>query len=421
MREKIYLTIIFFIVSGVAKGLYAQNTSTTFIRTEAMLGLSAPSNDFYPAKGLQKQLLLGFGKNHNKNKQEWAHWLTQPKTGILAGFTDFGNLDSLGIALTVMPYVEFKALKNNKISGLVGLGASYFNKKYDPETNSNNQGISTNLTWSFRSFLYYKFLETEKINYKVGLGYFHHSNGHTKLPNNGINSLLASVVVDFNNNKLNLANDTILSKTNFKQSTYNNLTVRGGYGFHIFADAFNYNKDVYSFSLEYSKIYQKTYRIGIGAYYRYYEHYYNYLTNNESLVQEGREFNNLTQNPFWNASNIGVMGSFEFLLNHFGIEVQVGANLHKPAYKIDWRINQGWDNTPRVIPEDWILGEFDTKYNLKQIIYSRMGLKYYVLGTNEVPKHNLYLAAHINSNLGQADFTEFSLGYVYSFNFKEKN
>ena len=49
-----------------------------------------------------------------------------------------------------------------------------------------------------------------------------------------------------------------------------------------------------------------------------------------------------------------------------------------------------------------------------------MGLKYYLIGTTKVPKNNLYLGFHINANLGQADFTELSLGYVYSFNFMNR-
>ena len=47
-----------------------------------------------------------------------------------------------------------------------------------------------------------------------------------------------------------------------------------------------------------------------------------------------------------------------------------------------------------------------------------MGLKYYIINTKKKPKHNIYLSAHINSNLGQADFSELSLGYVYRLKIK---
>ncbi len=91
----------------------------------------------------------------------------------------------------------------------------------------------------------------------------------------------------------------------------------------------------------------------------------------------------------------------------------VGANLHKPAYDIDWRINQGWDNTPRDIPEEWMLGEYNSKYKLKKLIATRLGLRYYLFGNDSTPIHNIFAGASINANLGQADFTEVSVGYVF--------
>ena len=49
-----------------------------------------------------------------------------------------------------------------------------------------------------------------------------------------------------------------------------------------------------------------------------------------------------------------------------------------------------------------------------------MGLKYYLWSTTNSPKDNMYIGAHINANLGQADFTELSIGYTYRFSYKEK-
>jgi hypothetical protein len=131
------------------------------------------------------------------------------------------------------------------------------------------------------------------------------------------------------------------------------------------------------------------------------------------LVQEDREFEYFKKHPIWNASNIGLSLGGELLLNHFGIHLQVGFNLFKPAYKIDWRINEGWENIPRVIPENSniVLGEFDSYFKIKHIISTRFGLKYYLIGTEKQPRNNIYLGAYINGNLGQADFTELAIGY----------
>jgi hypothetical protein len=156
--------------------------------------------------------------------------------------------------------------------------------------------------------------------------------------------------------------------------------------------------------------------VGIGFYYRFYQNYYNYIVDNESLVQDGREFDHFKELPFWSASNLGLYINGELLLNHVGIEVQVGFNVYKPAYALDWRINQGWEIIPREIPENSQieLGEYNTYYHIKHLISSRLGLKYYVIGAQKQPKHNIYVGAFINANLGQADFTEIAMGYVYT-------
>jgi hypothetical protein len=181
---------------------------------------------------------------------------------------------------------------------------------------------------------------------------------------------------------------------------------------------FNDKKNVYTLSGVYGRVWNNRYKLGLGINYRFYQHYYDYIKGNESLVNDGREFSHFKENPGWNASNIALTINGEYLLNHIGIDLQIGINLHKPAYKIDWRINQGWDNTPREISETWMLGEYNTKYKLKQLISTRLGLKYYLIGTINKPKHNVYAGCYINANLGQADFAELSLGYVYAFDFK---
>ena len=72
---------------------------------------------------------------------------------------------------------------------------------------------------------------------------------------------------------------------------------------------------------------------------------------------------------------------------------------------MDWQLNDGLTYSQR---------EFGVKDELKNVISSRLGLRYYVFNTKNSPLHNLFLAANINSNLWKADFSELSFGYVYS-------
>ncbi|MEZ4779252.1 MAG: acyloxyacyl hydrolase [Flavobacteriaceae bacterium] len=420
MKNLLTTLFLFATIAAISQESVSFKSSGKVITPEFMLGISAEANDFFPDRSLQKQLIVGFGKEHYNNPQEWAYWLNAPKTEITLGVTDFGNTKEIGYGFSVMPIIEFNIFKSKRLKVITGMGASYFPIKYDPVDNFYNQAITTDISWSFRAGFNYEFLQNPKIDWRLGIGYYHHSNGHTKLPNQGLNSFLMSVSADIKYPEKENLNAATTEKT-FEKSIYTFTSLRFGYGTNVLALAFNDKKPIYTLAGEYGKVINKTYKLGVGFYYRYYDHYYDYIKNNESLVQEGREFEDFKKNPWYNATALGVSINAEFLLNHVGIDFQIGANIYKPAYKIDWRINEGWDYTPREIPESWVLGEFDTKYHLKQIISSRMGLKYYLFGTNAVPKNNLFIAAHINSNLGQADFTEVSLGYVYSFNLKPRN
>ena len=98
----------------------------------------------------------------------------------------------------------------------------------------------------------------------------------------------------------------------------------------------------------------------------------------------------------------------EVLINHLSIEAELGINLYKSAYKLDWYVNNG-----SYTKTGYIAYEFGTKAKIKQYVSSRLGFRYYAITAKKAPKHNVFIAATINSNLGQADFSELSFGYVY--------
>src|SRR5690606_5091864 len=278
------------------------------------------------------------------------------------GITYFGNLDSLGIALTAMTFIEFKAFKSERLKILSGIGASHFSKKFHPETNPQNRAVTTDLTWAFRMYFYYELFSTENIDWRAGLGYSHHSNGHTRLMNQGYNSFLLSLSADIKNPFNRTETISQESIPQYKKTVYNYVAFRGGIGQNAFALAFNDTKNVYTIAGEYGRVYNYTFKVGIVFYYRFYQQYYDYIKGNESLVQAGREFEYFKSNPWYYATNLGVSIHGELFLNHIGIDLQLGYNFHKPAYKLDWRINEGWDNTPREIDRSWVLGELNGKY-----------------------------------------------------------
>lgn len=424
MNKKITLVFLFFSFL-----IFAQESTNTpkssndyIVTPEILIGVTGESNSEFPDRSLQKQFLISFGWDHAKNNQEWAKRLKYPRTGLSLGYTNFGNNKYLGHAFSLLPFIEFNGFKKERFKVQIGTGISYFNKKYDLINNFYNRATSTDLTWSFRLFTYYNLFPSEKVDWRIGAGYTHHSNGHTRLPNQGYNSFLFSVSADIKSisNNTNLDN---LEPITFKKSISDYCLINFGVGINSLSETFSDKKGVYTISGEYGKILNNTFKLGIGFYYRFYQNYYDYIKNNESLVQDGRDYDYLKKSPFWNATNFGLTVNGEILLNHIGIDVQFGFNIHKPAYRIDWTLNQGYGVVPKTIPEDhsriFGLGELDTYYQLKRLVSGRFGLKYYVIGTEKKSNHDFYVGTFINSNFGQADFTEFSFGYIRKFNFKK--
>ena len=418
---KKHFVFLFVLHSLMAKS-QESNASQFSITPEILVGATTKSNFNFPSRKLQKQAYLSFGWHHRADKQHWFSYLKTSKAGISIGYTDLGNQADLGEFFVLQPFLEYRLLKSHRLNLHIGTGISYVTQKYHPVTNKYNRAVSTDLNWAFRLFAYYNLILTPYARWRIGLGYAHHSNGHARLPNQGYNSFLGSLSseIGLSRKKQESKNGAPVVKLGKTISHY--FSVRSGYGWHVLSQAFDERKGVYTLSGEFGKIYNHTLKLGIGSYVRFYQGYYDYISNNESLVQEGREFASLRSDAFANALNVGVTGNSELLLNHVGIDLQVGINLYKPAYKIDWRINQGWGEVPRKIPENggfFRLGDLDDDYyKIKRTISIRYGLKYYFVGTVKKPIHNFFAGIFINSNLGQADFTEVAIGYQKMFRVK---
>ncbi len=400
--------------------LYGQSEKKTdkrsfFITPEILLGKTMEANTDFPETKLQKALFVSFGSYSSQSKQRWAMELGYPKTGISLGVTDFGNTEKIGKAYTLMPFVEIGLFqkKSSRWNMNIGMGASYIDTQFDVDSNPFNLAVTTKVNWSFKSFLYYDLFQRETIKWRLGLGYSHFSNGHTRLPNQGLNSFLMSLSTHIGNQGDVLENDKINRLGEKKRYTENYFSFRAGIGQNVLSRVFNDKKEVYSVAFSGGKIINKTYKFGGGAYYRFYEQYYEHIKENKQLIEE--QVPSYRENPYRYATNFGVFGSAELLLGHVGVEFDIGINIYKPFYKIDWQLSQGY-----FFEGDYVnLGELNSYFKVKRTVSSRLGIKYYVLNTNASPKNNVFVSAHINANLGQADFSELSLGYVYRFNLRE--
>jgi len=417
ISENIKNNVLIIILISCAHLSLGQEQYSNFITPEYTIGKTSITNTGFPEVGLHTAWFVNFGSFQNTNPNEWAHRLNQPKTGISIGLARYGEDDVLGYSVSIMPNIEFQFGSSN--FGLhLGFGAAYFNKKFDLTGNLFNEKIATQINYSYRTMLFYNLSQEKKMNWRLGVGYYHQSNGHTRFPNQGLNSFSASLSAEFAYNKENLK-DPFLERQTFTNTKNFYVSARAGLGINAFSEVQNDRRPVYISSISAGLIINKTYKVGIGVFHKFYQHYYDYINLGEDLIPD---YPYLADQPFMNAAAIGVSAIGELQLNHIGLEVELGFNIRKPFFTIDYLINSGYSFTesyPGVGPVTFrVLGELDGFYKLKSLISSRMGLKYYLIGTEKNPTHNVYLGAHINANLGQADFSEISLGYVYSIPFK---
>lgn len=389
----------------------AQEAKNNFYEAGFSLGNTFSSNRGFPETDVFKEFEAAVVWDSEAKTDRWAQQLNYPETGLSLRLSDFGNERALGYSISMNPFISFHPLKKNRnLYVKLGGGLGYFNTIFDDVENPSNKGITKNVNITFLTQLNYVLLRTHLMSWKAGMGIIHYSNGHTRLPNQGLNILAFQVSGRLEGSGQKRI-PPVPSKPNRaeKRSKTFYLGSRFGFGQNVLSRTFNDKEGVFTAAFSVGKVINNTFKLGVGVNYRFYQHYYNYIKNNEELVQE--RFSEFKENAFWNATNLGINFSTELLMGHIGAELDIGVNIHKPSYQIDWILNDGFT----YLEDDELVtvyGELNNYFKLKRTFPTRLGLKYYAINTNKRPKDNFYLGAHINANLGQADFTEIGLGYV---------
>ena len=295
--------------------LKAQNIT---IRPEILIGKTLPSNKIFPKTDPQFNIGLNFEKRQLSEDREWEKILNYPTTGISLYYSNFGNNEVLGNAVSLLPFILFNLNSKETLSVKFGLGASYFNKQYHSINNSTNSAISSKLTWALQAFIYYNISVSNFREFRIGAGYFHHSNGHTKLPNLGLNSVLFSVSTPINivkHKEISEQSFDILKIKNIGDTFY---TIRYGEGINEFIDYKSKRKSVRALEIYGGVYYKNIFKISLGLTYNFYEHYYDYIKENK--------INPYIKNPITNASNIYVSIGVEALLGNIGVDWEGGLN-----------------------------------------------------------------------------------------------
>ncbi|WP_299208287.1 acyloxyacyl hydrolase [uncultured Dokdonia sp.] len=409
--------LLFFLVSFA----YAQQPENNhipshFISGEYLVGYSLPVGEAFLKTYTGKGLFVHLGTFQDHNPHEWAYRLRYPKIGISLGVIDFQKVHDIGYAFTAMPFLEFSPFKNDRFKIHSGIGAAFISGSNKPPFDRKLDVITTNLNWSFELFFKYNVFQYQDLDFTLGMGYFHYSNGHTRLPNIGLNALMLSTSIAYTNKKqIEITKEKEVPS--YTRSSYYALESNVGLGIQVLSDQFNTHKNVYSISLLGAKVYNNTLKVGVGVYYRFYDHFYDYINNNEQLIRES--YTDFKDAPFRYSTNFGVYLHGELLLNHIGIITDVGYNIHKPFYEVERLLSQTFSTiqeTPNGSEKIYIYGgKLNGGYRLRKAITSRLGVRYYLKSTENNTAYNYFIGANIKANAGQADFSELSMGMTYSF------
>ena len=104
----LFITCTFFAQKKDSIGQFSHFTTAEFL-----LGKTQEANSGFPDTGLQKSIVLSFGKYQDQNLDEWAYRLKHPRTGISFAITDYGNPEYIGYSASVIPFMEFDFLRKN--------------------------------------------------------------------------------------------------------------------------------------------------------------------------------------------------------------------------------------------------------------------------------------------------------------------
>lgn len=397
---------IFYLLLIISSVIYSQNKT---IEAEILLGKINTANSLFPDLKIGKTATIFIGK-HQTDTLTWIKKLNYPTTGLAFQFNDHGNPEKIGYSFSILPYIEKPIfLKSRKLKLNSAIGLAYHTKKHHESLNWQNKAISTDFTWTYRMGINYDFFNYRNLHTNLAINYIHFSNGHVKWPNNGINSFSAGIKLSYD--KYQHDNLVTIDQTKTNKSSNSFIAFQPSIGQHSLYRFYNFSRNVYALDIQYGKIFNEVHKVGVSLYFRNYVNNYEYIKEGNNLVTE--EYTHLKSNPFLNSSSLGIGINYEYLMKHIAIESELGFTIFRPFYEAEYRLNNTLLNKET---NEYEIGEAKgLSYNLKRVISGKLGLKYYLINTIKKPKNNLYVGTHIVSNLGQADFTEFSIGYIHLF------
>ncbi len=126
-------------------------------------------------------------------KSSWQSYFNYPTIGVTALYSGLGNIDIIGKAYAIYPFINFpfNKSKTNTFGLRFGVGLGYITEKFDLTSKYHNIYIGSNFNAAINIALEYKHYLSNRFKISVFAGLTHFSNGCSNYPNSGINIINA--------------------------------------------------------------------------------------------------------------------------------------------------------------------------------------------------------------------------------------
>lgn len=166
-----------------------------FIEGSFQAGKVIPTNDFISGKNFRNDAIDGYQSGsllllkQTRGDKLWEQLYKYPVYGIGIYSAFFKETAELGTPVSVFGYFSAPFARGRKLNFNydLGLGLTFNWNKFDPVSNPNNIAISASQSTYIEAGLRLEYPLSKRLFASVGYGLYHFSNGHLKLPNQGLN------------------------------------------------------------------------------------------------------------------------------------------------------------------------------------------------------------------------------------------
>ncbi len=314
----------------------------------------------------------GFEINYGRtvfSEDSWQSTFNYPEIGLGLYYGTFGNKNIYGAGLAFFPYINYNIYRSNRITlqNRVSMGLGYVNHPFDIDDNPYNSIFSSHLNIYIRLGLLFDYRINKNFSLSASGALTHLSNGATKKPNHGINTITTSIGTKYH---FNSKNTPSVRKTKPELSHKREVLIGGNFGR---SQSNRYNNQKYwntSINIQHLWYLNKKRALGLG-----FDQFYT-----ESIPFAWMEFANgelpedLNSSYYWIN---GLYASYNVFLGKTTLYVNIGKYLH-------------------------------TKMKPPETIYPRIGIRHY-LGNHLIANFS------VKASFFRAEFLEFGLGYRFKY------